>query len=194
MLREGGKGGDPRARRPAVAREKSSRPAGDPDMEYGLRSDHASTTDLDEAPAGTADASICAPISAAADTGVTIVVCHSCRRPDDPMDIPRPGSRLHDALRIAAAGTGIAVRKIGCLGNCKRGISAAILRDGSWSYVFGELGEDGAADLIAGATLFAGSTDGFMPFRARPESLKRGLIARIPLIDHLPPDDNKDAE
>src|SRR5690606_12692277 len=112
----------------------------------------------------------------APDSGVTIVVCHSCRRQDDPMDHPRPGTRLHQSVRNAAMGTGVEVRKIGCLGNCKRGISAAILRDGCWSYVFGELDEDSAADLVAGATLFAGSTDGFMPFRARPESLKRGLV------------------
>ena len=105
------------------------------------------------------------------------------------MDYPRPGTRLHETVRDAANGTGVEVRKIGCLGNCKRGISAAILRDGAWSYVFGELTEDSGADLVAGAQLFAQSTDGFMPFRARPESLKRGLIARVPLIDHL-----KDAE
>jgi predicted metal-binding protein len=194
MLREGGKGGDPQARRPAATGVKSSRPAGDPDMESGLRSDHASTTDIDVITADAAEVTSCAAAPTVAHTGVTIVVCHSCRRPDDPLEIPRPGSRLHDAVRRAAAGTGIDVRRIGCLGNCKRGISAAILRDGSWSYVFGELGEDSAADLIAGASLFAGSADGFMPFRARPESLKRGLIARIPLIDHLPPDDHKDAE
>lgn len=130
-----------------------------------------------------------APAGTAAETGVTIVVCHSCRRESDPVDYPRPGSRLHEAVRDAAAGSGIAVRRIGCLGNCKRGISAAILREGSWSYVFGELTEESASDLIAGAALFSGATDGFMPFRARPESLKRGLIARVPLIDHV-----KDAE
>jgi len=37
--------------------------------------------------------------------------------------------------------------------------------------------------LIAGARLFAGSTDGLMPWRGRPDPLKRGLIARVP-----PPD------
>jgi predicted metal-binding protein len=157
-------------------------------MENGLRSDDAIAT-FDAPPAGghapaASEAEAPAPVA-----GVTVVVCHSCRRETDSMDYPRPGSRLHAAVKDTAAGTGIAVRKIGCLGNCKRGISAAILRDGSWSYVFGELTEDSAADLIAGATLFAGSTDGFMPFRARPEALKRGLIARIPLIDHV-----KDAE
>jgi predicted metal-binding protein len=152
-------------------------------MEPALRSDDPIAT------FGATAAQAENPVGEPAGTGVTIVVCHFCRREADLMDYPHPGSRLHAAVKEAAAGTGIAVRRIGCLGNCKRGISAAILRDGAWSYVFGELTEESAADLVAGAALFAGSTDGFMPFRARPESLKRGLIARIPLIDHV-----KDAE
>ena len=40
-------------------------------------------------------------------------------------------------------------------------------------------------DLIAGAKLFVGSTDGFMPYGDRPDSLKRGLIARIPTLENL---------
>jgi predicted metal-binding protein len=35
-----------------------------------------------------------------------------------------------------------------------------------------------------GAQLLAQATDGIMPWRGRPESLKRGLIARIPPIDY----------
>lgn len=120
---------------------------------------------------------------AAIGCGVTIVVCNSCRGASDSDDHPRPGSRLADDTRRAAAGSGVEVRHVGCLGNCKRGISAAMLRDGCWSYVFGGLGEESGDDLVAGALQFAGSTDGFMPFRARPESLKRGLIARIPTLD-----------
>src|SRR5690606_25139020 len=108
----------------------------------------------------------------AAYTATTIVVCSSCRRPDDPLIEPRPGSLLASAALAAAEGTDITVKKAACLGNCRRGLSAAVLRDGSWSYVFGELTPDSAPDLIAGAMLFASSRDGFMPYRARPESLK----------------------
>jgi len=46
--------------------------------------------------------------------------------------------------------------------------------------VFGDLTTDSAADLVAGAKLFATSTDGLLPWRGRPDSLKRGLVARIP--------------
>ena len=116
---------------------------------------------------------------------VTVVVCHSCRGPDGPDDYPRPGARLAEEARRAAQGTDVRVRSVGCLGNCKRGLSAAILSEGSWSYIFGWLTEQSGDDLIAGATLLASSEDGFMPFRARPEALKRGLIARIPTLAHI---------
>ena len=121
----------------------------------------------------------------AGDTGVTIVVCSSCRFRDGPALEPRPGLELCSASEAAAAGTGVTVKRVACLGNCRRGISAAMLRSGCWSYVFGELTPDSAGDLIKGAQLFATSKDGFMPFRERPESLKRGLIARLPSAINL---------
>ncbi len=111
---------------------------------------------------------------------VTIVVCSSCRDTSGSDARPRPGQHLADATRAAASGTAVAVREVECLGNCKRRLSAAILRDGCWSYVFGDLSLDHAPDLIAGAELFATSTDGLLPWRGRPDCLKRGLVARIP--------------
>lgn len=118
---------------------------------------------------------------------VTIVVCSSCRLRGEPEADPRPGSLLARATASAAdtASDLVEVRQVACLGNCKRGLSAVMMRDGCWSYVFGDLEVSNASDLIAGAELFAHSTDGFMPFRARPEALKRGLVARVPTFDSL---------
>jgi predicted metal-binding protein len=116
---------------------------------------------------------------------VTVLVCSSCRLAEAPESEARPGGALVEDTRRAAAGTGVVVRQVACLGNCRRGLSAAIFRSGGWSYVFGGLGAASGGDLVAGARLFAEATDGFMPFRARPESLKRGLIARIPNPDIL---------
>ncbi|TIR77126.1 MAG: flagellar hook-associated protein FlgK [Mesorhizobium sp.] len=65
------------------------------------------------------------------------------------------------------------------------GGSAALLRDGCWSYVFGDLETTSGADLVTGAKLFATSTDGLIPWRGRPDSLKRGLVARLPPLDLL---------
>jgi predicted metal-binding protein len=84
----------------------------------------------------------------------------------------------------AAEGSGVAVRQVRCLANCNRALSAAVRCDGAWTYVFGGLdAETDAAALIEGARLLARAEDGVMPWRGRPASLKRGLIARVPPTD-----------
>jgi predicted metal-binding protein len=117
-------------------------------------------------------------------TKVTVVVCITCRRPGDPDDAPRPGAALAERTVAAADGTTVTIRRIKCLANCKRGCSAAIIRPGGFAYVFGDLDETAAPDLIEGARLFAQSADGLMPWRGRPESLKRGMIARVPPLTY----------
>ena len=122
-------------------------------------------------------------VSASIDVA-TIYVCVTCRGPDGLVRDPLPGAVLAAATARAAEGTGIAVRPIRCLANCNRGLSAAVRRDGAWTYVFGNLDPSSAADaLIEGAKLFAGAPDGLMPWRGRPDALKRGLVARTPPFD-----------
>jgi predicted metal-binding protein len=117
-------------------------------------------------------------------TSTTIYVCITCRRASDSEDAPRPGLALARATARAAEGTGVTVRQVRCLANCNRALSAAVRCDGAWTYVFGglEAGTDAEA-LIEGARLLARATDGVMPWRGRPEVLKRGLIARVPPVD-----------
>lgn len=122
--------------------------------------------------------------TAASRDAVTVIVCSSCRDESGSDAHPRAGQRLAADAR-AAAGTDVAVQEVECLGNCKRRLSAAILRDGCWSYVFGDLQVDSGSDLIAGARLFATSADGLIPWRGRPDCLKRGLVARIPPLAAL---------
>ncbi|TIP04919.1 MAG: DUF1636 domain-containing protein [Mesorhizobium sp.] len=117
--------------------------------------------------------------------GVTVIVCSSCRDQTGSDAHPRAGALLAEDTRRAASGENIRIRTVECLGNCKRRLSAALLRDGCWSYVFGDLERTSGADLVAGAKLFAISTDGLIPWRGRPDSLKRGLVARIPPLDML---------
>ena len=119
----------------------------------------------------------------------TVMVCITCRAATDLVaasdESPRPGSALADATMLAAAGAdAISVLRVRCLGNCSRGPSAAIRCENTWTYIFGGLDpqRDGPS-LIMGAQLLAQATDGIMPWRGRPESLKRGLIARIPPIN-----------
>jgi predicted metal-binding protein len=118
----------------------------------------------------------------------TVYVCITCRRADEPDAEPRPGALLADATAYAAQGSGVAVRRVRCLANCTRGPSAAVRANGgtkSWTYIFGGLEPSGASALIEGARLLAGAADGIMPWRGRPEPLKRGLIARVPPLDFI---------
>jgi predicted metal-binding protein len=112
----------------------------------------------------------------------TIYVCTTCKRAGEPDAEPRPGALLAAATEQAAAGTEVSVRLLRCLANCNRGPSAAMRCNGSWTYVFGGLDATNAADLIEGARLLAGAEDGILPWRGRPDILKRGLIARVPPI------------
>ena len=119
---------------------------------------------------------------------VVIYVCTTCRRPEDPEDYPRPGAALAAATIALAESTGIKVQPLRCLANCKRGCSAVLRRPDAWTYVFGHL--DPAADapaLVTGAQLLSQSPDGLMPWRGRPDALKRGLIARVPPLDFSEP-------
>ena len=110
----------------------------------------------------------------------TIYVCTTCRPPGQPDSAVRPGTILANATVQAAAGTDVDVRPMRCLGNCSRGASAALRANGSWTYLFGDLDATCAEALIAGARLLAQSADGILPWRGRPERLKRGMIARLP--------------
>ena len=120
--------------------------------------------------------------------GPLIYVCITCRRAGEPDDEPCPGALLAEATERAAAGTDVIVRRLRCLANCTRGPSAAMRCNGSWTYVFGGLDAADAGALVEGATLLAGASDGILPWRGRPEILKRGLIARVPPTDFMETD------
>jgi predicted metal-binding protein len=113
----------------------------------------------------------------------TIYVCTTCKRAGEADSEPRLGAQLAAATERAADGTEVQVRRLRCLANCSRGLSAAVRCNGSWSYVFGGLDADCGPALVEGARLLAGAEDGFLPWRGRPDVLKRGLIARVPPLD-----------
>ena len=112
-----------------------------------------------------------------------IYVCITCKRAGEPDSEPRPGAILAAATESAASGTDVIVRQIRCLANCTRGPSAAMRCNGSWTYLFGGLDATHAGALVDGAKLLATATDGILPWRGRPEILKRGLLARVPPLD-----------
>ncbi len=113
----------------------------------------------------------------------TILICTTCRPAGEPPGAAALGGTL---LQLACEALGdapqVRIQSVRCLANCSRGLSAALRREGAWTYVFGHLeaSAEGARALIEGAHLLSLSTDGLLPWRGRPDVLKRGLIARVP--------------
>ena len=119
---------------------------------------------------------------AAADDVVVLHVCTVCRAAGDPE--ARPGAQLLAALRAAlteAPVPGLRVEAVECLSVCKRPCTVAVASPGRWTYVYGDLDAQGsAAAILDGLGLYAGTPDGIVPWRARPEAFRKGVVARIP--------------
>lgn len=138
-------------------------------------------------PAGDSAETGCGPATARDSApAVTLLICTTCRAsgveaPQETQQLAeRDGARLLASACATTVPEGVAVEGVACLANCKRALSAAMVRRDGWTYVFGDLAPDSAADLLTGAALLAGSEDGLMPWRGRPDVLKRGMVARIP--------------
>jgi predicted metal-binding protein len=110
-----------------------------------------------------------------------IYVCVTCRREGEPDEI-RSGARLHAALDRECAGEpGLAVVPVECLSVCKRPCTVSFASAGKWTYVYGDLPpETSAATVRHAATLYAETADGLIPWKLRPDALKKGVVARIP--------------
>nr|WP_111299546.1 DUF1636 domain-containing protein [Paracoccus saliphilus] len=108
-------------------------------------------------------------------------VCTTCRgtQPGNDPEGPRPGRALHDALRQAPP-QGVEIRPVECLSACAQGCSVALSGPGKWSYVYGRLTPADAADILSGASAYAATADGIVPWRERPAIFRKQSLARIP--------------
>lgn len=94
----------------------------------------------------------------------------------------RPGARLHAALLTACASDEhLEVVPVECLSVCKRPCTVSFAAPDKWTYVYGDLSaETSAATVRQAASLYAASPDGLIPWKLRPDAIKRGVVARIP--------------
>jgi predicted metal-binding protein len=125
------------------------------------------------------------------DRQTSIHICITCRKADDPQDIgERPGARLYRALREAAARREAPVELIAveCLSVCKRPCTIGFSGAGKWTYIYGDFAPDEASAeaILDAAALYAATPDGLIPWRQRPDALKKGVVARIPPLIPLP--------
>ncbi|TNJ41288.1 DUF1636 domain-containing protein [Phaeobacter sp. B1627] len=122
---------------------------------------------------------------------VVLTVCTTCRRTGaesgaDP-EAMRPGRVLTERLAGADLPAGVTVRGVECLSACSRGCTLHLSGGPDrWSYIYGDLDPDSHLDdILAGASAYAATTDGFVPWRERPVVFRKQSIARIPPV-HMP--------
>ncbi len=119
--------------------------------------------------------------------GTTIHICVTCRTPEEPLEpkAERAGSRLYGALS-AIAGDNVRIKPVECLSVCKRPCTIAFATAGKWTYVYGDFAPDSAPGILAAAELYAQAPDGLIPWKQRPDCLKKGVIARLPPLAQDP--------
>ena len=111
-----------------------------------------------------------------------IYVCTTCRVADDPSEI-RAGAKLLASLENLLADNESSFRLEGveCLSVCKRPCTVAFSSPGKWTYVYGDFTAETAPEtILAGAELYSATDDGLIPWKQRPDALKKGVIARLP--------------
>ncbi len=97
------------------------------------------------------------------------------------MSEPRAGARLYQALQAHRSPGDPRVEPVECLSVCKRPCTIAFSAAGSWTYVYGDFPADAAPEtILAAARLYAQSPQGLIPWRQRPDALKKGVVARVP--------------
>ena len=115
-----------------------------------------------------------------------IFVCISCGRRVDEAGIltEGPGPKFFDALnRSLPEGSDVQVeaRPVECLAVCKRPCTVAFAAEGKWTYIVGDLGEEAhIGDVVSAALSYAASENGIVPWKERPPSFRKGVIARVP--------------
>lgn len=115
---------------------------------------------------------------------VRILVCATCRAAGGDPDAPRPGARLAAELAAGLVRDGdprISVEMVECLSVCKRPCTVALSGEGRWTYIYGDLdAETGAQTLLDFARQYGATPDGVVPWRERPDIIRKSVIARLP--------------
>ena len=114
---------------------------------------------------------------------MTLYVCTTCRDADHVVGqgAPCAGARLYASIAAAPIDALITVVPVECLSSCKRTCAVGFTAPGKWTYVFGDLQAATAAKtILLGAKLYAAAPDGLIPWRQRPDILKKGAVARLP--------------
>lgn len=123
---------------------------------------------------------------ARAPAGAVVFVCTACRLVVENGDEAdnRPGIAFAAALRKKLADdAAVEVRAVECLAVCKRPCTVALIADGKWTYLVGDLDAARHMDEVAAmARAYAASPNGIVAWRERPQCFRSGVVARVPPV------------
>ena len=112
-----------------------------------------------------------------------IHVCTACR---DRVTDTLPGDALILALRggliTCSLSDRFAVSGVNCMAGCGRPCTVGFQADAKAGWLFGDLTQADAPDIIAFAALYAALPDGWCRSTERPGKLASTALARIPAI------------
>ncbi len=95
------------------------------------------------------------------------------------------GAQVFAAVSALDIPEGVEVVPVECLSACNSGAAVALSAPGRWSYVYGRMGPENAADILAGATAYFNAPDGLVPWRERPVIFRKQSLARIPPMEAI---------
>ena len=117
-----------------------------------------------------------------------VYVCITCRKQGEPLEPKeaRAGAVLFAALAPHASAQ-LNIVPVECLSVCKRPCTVSFAAPDKWTYVYGDLLPGiSEATILAGAQLYGAAPDGVIPWKQRPDALKKGVVARIPPAPRAP--------
>jgi len=115
---------------------------------------------------------------------VRLHICMTCKA-GLPLDEGAPcmGAQLFAAIAAMEVPPGVQIVPVDCLSACNTGAAVALSAPGRWSYVYGHMTADNAADILMGAAAYARAPDGLVPWRERPVIFRKQSLARIPPLE-----------
>lgn len=125
-------------------------------------------------------------------SAVTIFVCVSCRRSRADGEYDCPGPELAEAISKSlrdAEAQDITVTPVECLAVCTRPNTIAIVGSEKWTYLVGDLDTDAhLGEIVDAALSYQRSENGIVPWKERPPSFRKGVVARIPPLGFTTPE------
>jgi predicted metal-binding protein len=114
---------------------------------------------------------------------VVVHVCTTCHAEGESRE-SGAGAKLHAALLDARSEADPQVAAVECFSVCRRPCTLSFSARGCWTYVYGDFAWDtDPNEILAAARLYGDSPQGLIPWKQRPQALKKGVVARFPPIN-----------